>query len=122
MGTRGLDNRLVETWARAAEDLGIRVTAPAELQDASGQPFACEALIHDFGSPAGAVVVSRKTERRIRGSLRSVANGLWVCQWEKRPAAAYNRKYLIEALLDWGWFGEQGREPEWYLDRLPRSA
>lgn len=116
MNTKGLEQRLVAQWQRAAEDLDIRVTAPVELRDASGQPFTCEAFVHDFGSPSGAVVVSPKTERRVR---TSIADDLWVSGSERR-LAGYDRTHFINALLDWGWFGKAGKEPSWYSERVPR--
>lgn len=116
----GLEARLVEQWQHAARDLGIRVTAPIELQDASGQPFTCEALVHDFGSATGGVVVSAKTERRFRAQLRSVRDKLWVSR--SGPLIGYNRKYFIDELVDWGWFGERGGEPRWYSERVPHSG
>ena len=119
METNGLEQRLVERWRHAAENLGILVTAPVKLRDASGQPFTCEALVHDFGSPTGAVVVSPRTERRVRHSLRSRGDELWV-SGSGRTLSAYNRKHVIEELLDWGWFGKAGGEPAWYTERMPR--
>jgi hypothetical protein len=110
----GLDGRLIEIWRTAANDLGIRVTAPVELRDATGETFVCEALVVDFASPGGAVIVSAKTERRVRQRLRSLSDGLWVCiEGERRPSA-YRRKHVIDQLQDWGWFGSPGEEPSWY--------
>jgi hypothetical protein len=120
MDTNGLEQRLVEQWQKAALDLGIHVTAPVEFRDASGQPFACEALVHDFGSPTGAAVVSPKTERRVRAKLRSVGDKLWVSRSGR--LTGYNQRHFIEELLDWGWFGKAGEEPDWYSERVPHSG
>jgi hypothetical protein len=57
MDTSGLDLRLVEHWQAAAEGVGIRVTAPIELTDASGKPYVCEVLVHYFGSSSGTLVL-----------------------------------------------------------------
>jgi hypothetical protein len=121
MDTNGLEQRLVEQWQQAALELGIHVTAPVELRNGFGQPFTCEALVHDFGSPTGAVVVSPKTERRVRADLRSLADKVWV-SGSARRLTGYNRRHLIEELLDWGWFGEAGGEPSWYSERVPHSG
>lgn len=121
MDTSGLEQRLIAQWQQAAEDLGIRVTAPVELRDASGRPFTCEARVHDFGSPTGAVVVSPKTERRVKASLQSIRDELWVSGSERR-LTGYNRRHFIDELLDWGWFGKAGAEPSWYSERVPRSG
>ena len=111
-----LNSKLVDGWRSAAHDLGIRVTAPVELRDAHGAKFECEALVHDFGSLKGGVVVSRKTERRVRESLRSLDSSVWVCIASDRQLSSYSRKHYIEELLDWGWFGEPERRPHWVPD------
>ena len=114
MGAGQLNSTLVEAWRIAADELGIRVTAPAELRDADGTKFQCEALVHDFGSPTGAVVVSRKTERRVRENLRGLGSSVWVCVEPDRQPSEYSRKPYIDQLTDWGWFGEPHRRPDWF--------
>lgn len=117
MDSTGLDRKLIERWRRAAEDLGIRVVAPVELRDPAGRPFLCEVFVHDFGSPAGAVVVSQRTERRLRPRLRAMDERPWLCIEGRRQPRAYSRPAFIEALEDWGWFGEPGGQPDWYVER-----
>lgn len=117
MDEAGLDKRAIALWRAAADDLGIRVTAPAELRDAEGRPFACEAFVPDFGSPTGAAVMSAKTERRLRPRLRALGDRLWVSVEPRRQPSAYVRGHFIRELEDWGWFGAAGAEPDWYVDR-----
>jgi nitrous oxide reductase accessory protein NosL len=112
MDLSGLDQRLIAQWQAAAVDLGIRVTAPVEVQVNAGGLLVCEALVHDFGSPHGGLSMSGKTERRVRASLRG--SGLWWSSGENPQSAKYVRKHFIGQLRDWGWFGEPGAEPEWY--------
>lgn len=119
MDLSGLDQRLIAQWQAAAADLGIRVTAPVEVSDGAGGSFACEALVHDFGSPKGGLVVSRKTERRVRPWLNG--SELWLSVGERRQSGKYVRKHFIGELLDWGWFGKSGTEPEWYMAKLART-
>lgn len=112
-----VEQRLIDRWLAAANDLGIRVTAPIELFDAKGVRFVCEALLHDFGSASGAIIVSAKTERLARAHLRSLGDRTWVAIAEPRPKSSYCRDDAIEELLDFGWFGETGNEPDWYVRR-----
>jgi len=116
MDLSGLDQRLIAQWRAAAEDLGIRVTAPVEVKDGSGGSFACEAFVHDFGSSNGGLVLSRKTERRVRAQLRS--SGLWWSGGERPQSTNYVRKHFVQELVDWGWFGQPGGEPDWYVASL----
>lgn len=117
METDGLDYKLIERWRRAAGDLGIRVTAPAELRDPAGVAFLCEVFVPDFGSATGGVVVSQRTERRLRPGLRALGEELFLCVAGPRQPRVYSRAVFIQELEDWGWFGEPGAEPDWYVDR-----
>src|SRR5687767_6680104 len=96
----GLDTRLIELWLTAADDLDIRVTAPVERKDRAGSAFACEVFLPDFGSPTGAIVVGCKTERRFRHNLRNFEERLWVSVEARHPIYKYERKHLIDTLLD----------------------
>lgn len=112
-----MEQRLIDRWRSAANDLNITVTAPVELHDATGVPFLCEVMLRDFGSAGGAIIVSAKTERRVRAHLRSLDPSIWVAIAEPRPTSTYDRDHGIAELMDFGWFGEAGKEPDWYVER-----
>lgn len=118
MDESGLDKRLIALWLAAADDLGIRVTAPVELCDKAGAVFACEVFVPDFGSPTGGYALSPKTERRVRHRLLNTETNLWWSGGERRQAATYRRNHFIETLVDWGWFGAPDGEPAWYRKRF----
>lgn len=120
METDGLDWRLIANWRMAAEDLAIRVSAPVELMDASGRPFLCEVLVHDFGSPEGTLALSSKTARRVKQALKGLRIG--ACVGGAGNGRAYVRKRFVDQLLDWGWSGKAGSVPRWYAERMPRSG
>jgi hypothetical protein len=107
-----LDMRLVAAWREAGEDLGIAVVAPVELRDSEEHLFRCEALVRDFGSPTGALVLSEKTERRVRAQLRG--GDFWYSIHPTRMAACYARRSFIDQLVDWGWFGPPDAKPDWW--------
>jgi hypothetical protein len=112
MSDTQLGSRLVAAWREAGEDLGIAVVAPVELRDAAGEAFLCEAFVRDFGSASGAVVMTSRTERRVRQQLRSLVSGLW---YSLAPDERYVRKHFIDMLVDWGWCGDPDRKPAWYV-------
>lgn len=120
METDGLDWRLIENWRMAAEELAIRVSAPVELMDASGQPFLGEVLVHDFGSPEGTLTLSSKTARRVKQALKSLRIGASV--GGAGNGRSYVRKHFVDELLDSGWSGKAGSEPSWYAERMPRAG
>jgi hypothetical protein len=112
-----LEKRLIERWQTAAADLGIRVIAPVMLHDAAGTAFYCEAFLPDFGAKNGAVIVDARTERRVRGQLSSLGDSVYVVGAERKLGPTYNRSHIIDELLDHGWYGKPGDEPDWYLQR-----
>jgi hypothetical protein len=107
-----LDMRLVTAWREAAEDLGIAVMAPAELRAPAGRPFRCEAFVRDFGSPSGGLVLSDRTERRVREQLRG--GDFWYAIHPTRTRTAYARGTFIDQLVDCGWFGPADARPDWW--------
>ncbi len=109
-----LDRRLIARWKTAATKLGIEVVAPVELQDAAGIAFSCEVFLPDFGSDNGALIVSPKTERRIRPQLRSLSDTIFIVH---ESGSAYKQTHVVEELMDFGWFGKPGEEPDWYIMR-----
>jgi hypothetical protein len=112
-----LEQKLMERWQAAAVDLGIKVIAPVTLHDAAGIAFNCEAFLPDFGTKNGAVIVSGKTRRRVRAQLRSLSDSIYVAGAERKLGPTYNRSHIIDELLDYGWYGKPGDEPDWYLRR-----
>lgn len=107
-----LDHRLIARWKTAATELGIKVVAPVELQDAAGIAFSCEVFLPDFGSNNGSLIVSPKTERRIRPQLRSLADTIFIVH---EIGSAYKQTHVVDELMDFGWFGKRDEEPDWFI-------
>jgi len=102
------DTRISTAWAEAARDLRIRVIAPATVTLKDGALHQCEAHVLDFGSPSGAIVVSKSNAPPNRNPIDGWTSVLF------ESYRTYRRKHFIETLRDWGWFGESGA-PDWYL-------
>ena len=103
-----IDYAISEAWLQAANDLGIRVTAPFVMK-CDGEAVLWEAYIADFGGPAGTVVGSQhspgRDERQVKGYY---ASNLWPSY------RVYSRKLFIDTLNDWRWFGDPESRPSWY--------
>jgi len=102
-----IDHRICSAWQEAAEDLNIRVVAPFELISADGALALFEAFVPDFGSPAGAIVMTEKSRND------AVVKELWASTLFE-TYQTYNRQHFIETLDDWGWFGDKTKVPAWY--------
>ena len=96
-----------EAWRMAAEDLGIRVTAPFTLDGPDG-PTTYAAFVHAFGSETGAVATAPDQDRSV-----AETQGLW-CSSPGSTYTTYNRAEWVAMLNDWGWFGEADGPPDWY--------
>lgn len=109
-----IDQRFVDVWLEAARDLGIRIRAPHEIRAPGGKRVLCEVFLPDFGSANGAIIVTAKSERRLRSTLR--AGGYWVAVHPDRGARTYNRNMFRDELEDIRWFGPETEKPSWYRD------
>jgi len=93
-----LDERIMAAWQAASADLGFRLVSPFSAEDRAGKAVLVEGYLPDFGGSEGMVIVS--FARRIKlESLRLPMSTL------RKESRKYDRKAVIAALSDWGWFG-----------------
>jgi hypothetical protein len=102
-----IDLLIMNAWKEAAADLGIRVIAPFEFKTGNELPILFEAFVPDFGSPAGAIVMTEKSRNDI------AVKGRWASRLYE-TYQTYRRADFIETLIDWGWFGDETKTPSWY--------
>jgi hypothetical protein len=107
-----VDLQISAAWQKAAADLGIRVVAPFALTTESGETKWFEAHISDFGGPNGTIVGKDDSgfddTRKRLGYYASNLSGSY---------RRYVRDLFVDTLNDWGWFGEQDKEPPWYTGK-----
>jgi len=101
-----------EAWRIAAEDLGIRVTAPFLLEGAQGNAIAVVALVHGFGAPAGTLAGTIEDDFEVLCGLAEHSQ-LYVSLLNPDRYSQYERQLFVDTLNDWGWFGN-GVPPQWY--------
>ncbi len=110
-------NMTIATWLQAGRDLDIVIHAPFVLKvESKGEPIHCIALVEDFGSPNGTVVLGRHTPPK---SAQSIAHtqGRFLSLVDEESHSLCNRSPFIAPLNDWGWFGARRQPPEWYTDQ-----
>jgi len=108
------DGAGVRAWQLAGRDLDISVFAPYRVTDpAFGKPLECLALVPDFGSPHGTLVVGRHTAT---AAVRLFAEraGHFLSLIDEDAYSSYERTLFVDTLNDWGWYGESDRQPVWY--------
>jgi hypothetical protein len=108
---------VVKAWQRAATDLGIRVQAPYELADKTGQLCYFAAYVPDFGSRKGALalVIEPPDFKQDEVTVECAKHhGIWCSALNIETYAKYDRQAFIDMLDDWQFFGKEEARPEWY--------
>jgi len=100
----GLDWSLVEAWRLAGPVLGIRVIAPFPIELEPDARVWVEVHLPDFGGKAGMVMTTLEGPALSSKFYQSQLSDSY-CH--------FDRENFIEALTDWGWFGEAAERPAW---------
>ena len=101
-----MKSHLGQSWVEAGADLGLRVTAPFVLTTEAGQSLPYDAVVHDFGSNRGMLLMEQWD---VTKATAAAENGYgYSCM----DAFQYERGSAIEVLRDWGWSGA-GARPAW---------
>lgn len=104
---------MAQAWLDAADDLRIRVMHPFTFTNGAGQEATTVGVfLPDFGSTAGTLLLCRFDDE----SLDLVVDGTDYFESGLSPYhyEPYDRETFIEALNDWGWFGEKASAPSWF--------
>lgn len=70
------------------------------------------ALIHEIGGPNGMLVLT-SYDREYADKLVELGYGYSVMS-EQSENTVFDLDSWIEVFNDWGWSGEEGKEPSWY--------
>lgn len=104
------NSKLIHKWQQARDDLGLRITAPAEIDLGNGDTIRADVLLLDFGAKNGMIVITDfNLVKRHLETLQRLGYGFSVLN---EPRDAYNREGFIDMLSDWGWSGNQPA-PDW---------
>jgi hypothetical protein len=98
--------KVVAAWKEAADDLGIRFTAPFIV---AGHEHL--GLVHRFGRPVGALisVLHEPSEQTPRPESDDYFWSILGPGYGR-----YDRQAFINTLDDWRFFGSEAERPSWY--------
>jgi hypothetical protein len=99
-------------WLNAAQDLGIRVQHPFTFHTRRGSATTQGVYLPDFGSEFGTLLTCRFDSDSIYDAAEESA--YFRSSLSPHSYEPYNRETFIQALNDWGWFGEESRVPPWF--------
>lgn len=114
-------NPMAQAWRDASRDLGIRVEHPFVFQSRSGVTGTTSGVfLPDFGSPNGTLLLCRFDPEW----LDEAADDTDYFQSVLNPHhyEPYDRETYIEALNDWGWFGDPDETPCWFQGRIAKHG
>jgi hypothetical protein len=109
-----LDQRIVREWLTTGAEMGVRVTAPFRLMHPDGEWTDFEALIHDFGSPHGALIVSIEDPERCAIAKTSEYYAEIVVPGANDPFFRESAEFFLTEMR---WFG-QSEPPDWYEENV----
>src|SRR4051812_38715989 len=115
VGDTSEEQRVAAAWSEAAQDLGIRVVAPFQV-DLDGDELQCTALVPDFDDVNGTLVMTGSTEewQAKRAVLDKASDAGYGCSFLSSAYAHYERELFVDTLNDWGWSRGPDSAPEWY--------
>jgi hypothetical protein len=100
-------------WLAAAADLGLDVVAPYRVVDSENRAINGSALVRQFGSSAGALVLDLASTTQTE-TAAATRLGFFVAQVSAEAYASYDRDLFVDTLNDWGWFGPEQDRPTWF--------
>lgn len=104
-----MNKAVAAAWKEAGKKLGLTVETAVTVELAPGRSEVYEALVHDFGKPAGTLITT--TDRMdLLGAVD--ATPYYGSALNPLHYSVFEREVFVEALRDWGWTGE-GSPPEW---------
>ena len=99
----------IAAWHSAADDLGIEIVAPCEVDLGKLGVLHATALVRNFGAKNGMVVDPAWTILEpFCDALLKAGYGYSAIELGK-----YERSSMIDVLRDWGWVGSRRTKPQW---------
>ena len=98
-------------WRQAADELGCMLVSPYELRSATGAIVIYAALLPEFGSERGMLVITECDYAEATRVAREQGFGFSVLSND----SANDRDSFVEMLCDWGWTSRQP-PPTWYAE------
>ena len=99
----------ISAWHAVANDLGIEIVSPCEVDLGQLGILHATALVRNFGPKNGMVVDPAWS------ILKPFSNALLEAGYgfSRIKLGEYERARMIDVLRDWGWAGSRRTKPQW---------
>jgi hypothetical protein len=108
-----IEAKVVAAWREASKDLGIRFTSPFPFER-DGKTFEALGLVREFGRRIGTVI---SVIDEPSSSVRWPRSEDYLVSQLSDSYARYDRRFFINTLDDWQFFGPDSEKPAWYSGR-----
>jgi hypothetical protein len=105
---------VIGAWKTASNDLQLSVEVPLSIQMRQGI-ISVPMLIKSFGTTEGTIILEFDRQDELSQTLSQF--GYYCSFLNPEVYGNYNRQKFIEALEDWGYFGNDKNKPVWYKGR-----
>ncbi len=102
--------KLQNTFNQASADLGFEIISPFILESGSKR-YQFLVLVKYFGNSNGTLLAKLEENQLIEVAKKS---NYYCSLINPEGFAKYSRKYFIDMLNDWQYFGLESQKPDWY--------
>lgn len=114
-------NQFAHAWIEAAKDLKIQVVHPFKFKTPCGEEFETQGVyLPDFGSIRGTLLTCRFDSDEIMDAADE--SGYYRSSLSPYHYEPYSRAAYVEALNDWGWFGNENELPVWFAGAVGKHG
>lgn len=110
-----LNSRIIDNWILASKEFGFKIQAPYILQKGEEEIY-CVAYLPDFGSKNGMIIdIINPPDFIPTPRLEDLCSkmNLFYSSINSEIYSEYLKDSYIEALIDWGYFGDNKNKPNW---------
>jgi hypothetical protein len=112
-----IECKVVEAWRQAANDLGIKFTAPFVAAIRGSNRTEHLGLVHLFGRRVGTIISVLDQPSSLGSLVRKWRDEDYFVLELASHYGNYDPQLFIDTLNDWGFFGQDADRPEWYTGR-----
>ena len=114
MNDSPLDAPLINAWKHAAQELGLEIITPYQV-DTEGGMVTYHVLVKHFGRKKGTIVARHEL---VMDYPIPKHKDYYFSAVNADIYSKYDRVHFIETLEDWGYYGDKTSKPEWYNGQI----
>ena len=110
MNMNSKNDVLIDTWKRAAIELGLEIICPFKINTENGM-VSYPILVKHFGGKKGTIIARLELTMDIPIPKHK---DYYFSVLDSDYYSNFNQELFIETLEAWGFFGDNEKQPDWY--------